>query len=33
MGKKKIAITGALGLIGKELIKILIKDNYEIIFI
>tara|TARA_B110000902_G_C14189709_1_gene543698 strand:+ start:211 stop:1188 length:978 start_codon:yes stop_codon:yes gene_type:complete len=30
---KKILITGALGLIGKELLKILIKDNFEIIAI
>ena len=31
MLKKKIAITGSLGLIGKELIETLKNDNYEII--
>jgi dTDP-glucose 4,6-dehydratase len=33
MIKKKIAITGALGLIGKELIRILCNKNYEIVAI
>tara|TARA_Y100001958_G_C21195779_1_gene523164 strand:+ start:449 stop:1420 length:972 start_codon:yes stop_codon:yes gene_type:complete len=33
MFQKKIVITGGLGLIGKELIEFLNKDNYEIIVI
>ena len=33
MFQKKIVITGGLGLIGKELIEFLKKDNYEIIVI
>ena len=31
MIKKKITITGALGLIGKELIKVLHNKNYELV--